>query len=103
MTDRQSTSMMRRAWQHGQKIRAATTKIERLRIIVGWVVAEVSRRHSQHRIDDVADAVLDLVYRLQKRLPLPERAPGAPTVKEFLAPRAARRARGNPPNRRDAA
>lgn len=59
--------------------------IDRLRMVFGSLVAEVSRRSNNHRITEVTDAVLDLVYRLQQRLPMPERAQGAPTIHQITA------------------
>ena len=99
MTQRRAASAERRAVQHAHRIRAAVTKIDRLRMVFGSLVAEVSRRSNNHRITEVTDAVLDLVHRLQHRLPMPERAQGAPTIHQITAPRAAyRRARGGPPD-----
>ena len=99
MTQRRAASAERRAVQHAHRIRAAATKIDRLRMVFGSLVAEVSRRSNNHRITEVTDAVLDLVHRLQHRLPMPERAQGAPTIHQITAPRTAyRRARGAPPD-----
>ncbi len=70
-------------------------------MIFGWIVAAASRRHTQHRADEVSNALLDIVFRLEHRMPLPERNPDSPTIDEFTAPRTARRARGFHPDRRD--
>ena len=99
MTERRAASAERRAHQHGQRIRAATTKIDQLRMVFGSLIAEVSRRSNDNRITEVTNAVLDLVYRLQHRLPMPEPAQGAPTIHQITSPRAAhRRTRGAPPD-----
>lgn len=104
MTQRRDARALRRERHHAAQLREAKTTIGKLRIWSGRLVAEVSRTSNRHRITEVTLAIVDLVYRLQKRLPLPEPAHGSPAADDpNCVSRGFRPARGTTRARRDVA
>jgi hypothetical protein len=69
---RRELALDRRAEHHIAQIAAETTAAGRLRTLCLWLIAEAIRGR---RIEEVTNAVQDLVDRLRERLPLPEPAP----------------------------
>jgi hypothetical protein len=69
---RREVSLALRAEHHIAQISAEVTAAGRLRKLCLWLVAEAIRGR---RIEEVTNAVQDLVDRLRERLPLPEPAP----------------------------
>jgi hypothetical protein len=104
VTHRSLASATRRHEHNLAQIRDAPTKAVRLRKVCMWLVAEALRKRNTHRLTETTNAVLDLLYRLQKNLPLPEPVHGSPTADDLITPRAPHwHTRGATPDRREVA
>ncbi len=85
---------------HTAEMARETSDRGRLRAACLWLVAEAIR-HGQ--LQQVILVILDLTYRLRKRLPLPEPARGSDARRIFDAVYEQRPVHGTTPDRRDAA
>ncbi len=77
---RREKSARKRLLHHLTQMIAADSTIGRLRATCLWLVAEAVR-HRQAA--EVLDAVIDLVFRLRQRLPLPDRHPRSPRYEDL--------------------
>lgn len=99
MTRRPPSEPKRQAHQLAQISKALTVK-QRIRTACLWVIAEAGRKN---QLSDVLLVLLDLAYRLQQNLPLPEPVPGSPAHRWHRAVGERSLADSTTPDRRNAA
>lgn len=75
MTTRREASKARRSTFHLRKVNAAETDRARVRKAFMWAIAEAVRTG---QLIDLLRIAVDLVYRIQEQIPLPEPAAGSP-------------------------
>ncbi len=80
---RRDASAERSEQFHLDKIRNAITRKGRLRALMHWLTAAASQAEL---LDETAQAVADLVYRVREGIALPDPAPGSPDITDLLYP-----------------